>query len=172
MLASGSILAAGQSPAPVSGPSSGPVSPVNDEPVSVPAIQYPDDAKKARIQGSVELEVSVDATGEVTNVRALSGPVPLRQAAIDAYFHAIYRPLMKDGRPAPAVIETAVNFKLNELPPDTDLLVEQQFKPLQARCQQLSIKHDADAQEVCQKVVDLGRRFSPKTQLEARGNGL
>ena len=142
--------------------------PVTDEPLSVPAIQYPAEAKQARIQGSVQLEIAVDATGKVTAVHALAGPTPLRQAAIDAYLQARYKPLIKDGRPTPALITTAVNFNLKELPPDTDLLVDRDFKPLQARCQQLSAAQDAGALAACRQAVDMGRRFTPRAELEAR----
>ena len=103
--------------------------PIQDEPLTVPAIAYPADAKKARFQGTVQLQIDVDATGHVTAVQALSGPIPLRQAAIDAYAHATYSPILVNGKPAPAIITTSVNFTLKALPPDTDLRTEWHFGP-------------------------------------------
>jgi len=141
--------------------------PIQDEPLSVPAITYPAEAKKARIQGSVQLQINVDATGHVTEVHALGGPIPLRQAAIDAYSHAAYRPILVAGRPAPAIITTSVNFTLNELPPDTDQLIDAQFKPLQANCQQLSNEHSPDALTACRKALAMASHFSATYDLEA-----
>jgi TonB family protein len=141
--------------------------PIQDEPLTVPAIVYPAEARKARIQGAVGLQINVDATGHVTKVEALSGPIPLRQAAVDAYSQATYRPILVAGRPAPAVITTSVNFSLKELPPDTDQQLDARFKPLQANCQELEHEHSPDALEACRKALDAASRFSPDFELEA-----
>ncbi len=142
--------------------------PLQDEPLTVPGITYPAEAKKARIQGSVQLQINVDATGHVTEVHALGGPIPLRQAAVDAYSQATYRPIIVGGRPAPAIITTSVNFTLNELPPDTDQQLEARFDPLQASCQQLSGQHAPDALEICRKALAMAGHFSPRFDLERR----
>lgn len=145
--------------------------PVADEPVSVPAIVYPAAARTARIQGVVQLQINVDATGHVSQVQALSGPLELRQAAIDAYSHAMYRPIQVQGKPAPAVITTSVNFNLKELPPDTDQLADAQFKPLQANCEQLAQSTEGartpEALEACRKALDMASHFSAGYELEA-----
>jgi TonB family protein len=154
------FLASLQTPAPVPAP-------INDEPLTVPPIAYPADAKKARIQGSVPLRINVDATGHVTDVQALGGPIALRQAAIDAYSHATYRPILVAGKPAPAIISTSVNFSLTELPPDTDQLVDAKFQPLQANCQQLAQQKDAEALTACRSALDMASHFSPGFELEA-----
>jgi TonB family protein len=135
--------------------------PVTDEPLKLPPIVYPAEAKKARIEGTVVLEIKVAPTGEVTSVEALSGPIALRQAAIDAYSHATYKPLLKNGIATPADITTSVNFKLKELPPDTDQQIDQAFEPLHARCQTLYARKDPEAVDVCQKALDMANRFSP-----------
>ena len=147
---------------------SAPVSVQVDEPIFVPKIVYPSEAKRARIQGVVELQVAVDAQGNVTEAHALSGPIPLRQAAVDAYAGAKYKPLMKGGRATPATVTTAVNFALQELPPDTDWLVERQFLPLHAACQQESRMKAAEAMATCRKALEMAARFSPGAELEAR----
>ncbi len=142
--------------------------PIQDEPLSVPRIEYPAEAIAARITGTVQLQINVDATGHVTEVHALSGPIPLRQAAIDAYSKAIYRPIIIGGRPAPAIITSSVSFSLNELPPDTDLLVDKHFKPLQAKCQELSTTRDANALPTCRQALDMASHFiTPSFDLEA-----
>ena len=144
---------------------------IEDEPLSVPAIIYPADARSARIQGAVQLQINVDATGHVTQVQALSGPVALRQAAVDAYSRATYRPILVQGKPAPAIITSSVNFSLKELPPDTDELVDAQFKPLQANCEVLAQGPESaktpEALEACRKALDMASHFSPGFELEA-----
>ena len=148
--------------------------PLTDEPLTLPAIVYPEDARHARIQGSVGLEITVDPTGHVTQVRALDGPFPLRQAALDAYSHATYKPIFdpKSGRPTPAVITTHVNFNLRELPPDTDLKVDQAFEPLHARCQDESRVKSPSAIDTCREAVEMSHRFTPAAQLEARATAV
>jgi TonB family protein len=145
--------------------------PIQDEPLSVPAIVYPADARKARIQGTVQLQIDVDSTGRVTSVQALAGPEALRQAAIDAYSGATYRPILAHGKPAPAIITTSVNFTLKELPPDTDQKIDVQFKPLQANCEQLAQAPETArtpaALEACRKALDMASHFSPGFELEA-----
>ena len=142
--------------------------PVADEPLVLPAIVYPADAKAARIAGIVHLQIDVDFAGKVTAVRALDGPVQLRQAAIDAYTQATYKPLIRDGRPAPAVITTAVNFSLTEAPPDNDMQVNDRFQPLHAKCEQLSFAKDPEALPICRQALAMSERFSRGVQLEAR----
>lgn len=153
---------------------------LNDEPIALPTVVYPAEAKKARIQGIVELQVTVDAAGHITGVEALSGPIALRQAAVDAYTHATYRPLVKDGQPTPAIIHTSVNFALQELPPDTDQLIDHSFEPLHAQCQQLSAELVSSSPAsirdqtlaTCREAVAMSRRFSSTAQLEARATAL
>jgi TonB family protein len=160
------FLASFQAAAPIQA-----TAPIQDEPLSVPAIVYPADARQARIQGTVPLQINVDAAGHVTQVQALGGPIPLRQAAIDAYLKASYRPVLVQGKPAPAIITTSVNFTLKELPPDTDQLVDAQFKPLQANCEQLAqspaTAKTPEALEACRKALDMASHFSPGYELEA-----
>jgi TonB family protein len=143
-------------------------SPIRDEPLTLPAIVYPAAAKAARITGIVRLQIDVDATGKVTAVNALDGPPALRQAAIDAYTTATYKPLLKDGRPAPAIITTSINFALTDAPPTDDMQVSARFQPLHARCQVLSAQSDPEALSTCRQAVAMTRNFSPMAELEAR----
>lgn len=142
--------------------------PINIEPITPPTITYPADAKAARITGTVHLEINVDPTGKVTAVKALDGPPQLRQAAIDAYSHVAYRPLLKNNLPAPAIVSTAVNFTLSEAPPDNDMQVNAKFQPLHTNCQQLSADKAANALDTCRQALAMSQRFTPGTELEAR----
>ena len=146
--------------------------PIHDEPLTVPPVLYPDEARQARIEGSIPLQVNVDPTGHVTSVQALGGPILLRQAAIDAYSHAVYPPLITNGHPSPAIVTTSVTFSLKELPPDTDLLVDRAFEPLHVRCQQASLDRTPDALALCRQAVQTAERFSPTAQLEVHATAL
>jgi TonB family protein len=145
--------------------------PIHDEPLTLPAVVYPADAKASRIQGTVRLQIDVDATGHVTQVQALDGPEPLRQAAIDAYSKATYRPILVGGRPTPAIITTSVHFALQELPPNTDQQLDALFHPAQQHCEQLAQAPDTakspEALEACRHALDLASHLSPGYDLEA-----
>jgi TonB family protein len=140
---------------------------VNDEPITPPRIVYPAEAKQKHIQGTVALEVKVSETGRVTAVRALSGPEELRQAAVDAYSLASYRPLMRAGKPIPAVITTKVDFSLHEAPPSPDDLVAKDFEPLHEQCETLERSKDPAALGVCQQALVIAGRFTPTGHMVA-----
>jgi TonB family protein len=140
---------------------------VNDEPLSQPTIVYPAEAKAKRIQGTVELEVRVSETGRVVAVRALSGPEELRQAAVDAYRLASYRPLVRGGKAVPAVVTTKVDFSLHEAPPAPDDLVAKEFEPVHERCETLARAKDAGALAVCQQALEIAGRFTPTGHMVA-----
>ncbi len=144
--------------------------PIQDEPLTLPAVVYPADAKALRVQGAVQLQIDVDATGHVTAVHALSGPERLRQAAIDAYSQATYRPVISKGRATPAMITTTVNFDLKEAPPDTAEALARRFQAEHALCQQLSAAKDPRALATCLQTVDTSKAFAPNVELEARSS--
>jgi len=73
---------------------------------------YPEEARKAGIQGVVILAAKTDATGHVQDVMILR-PIPaLNQAAIEAVRQWVYEPYMKDGKPTPIVFTVTVQFML------------------------------------------------------------
>ncbi len=140
---------------------------VNDEPITPPTIVYPADAKQKHIQGTVELEVRVSAAGHVTAVRAISGPEELRQAAIDAYQLASYKPVLRAGKPVPAIVSTKVEFSLHEAPPSPDDAVAKEFEPVHERCETLARDKAPDASEVCRQALEIARRFTPTGHMVA-----
>jgi len=75
---------------------------------------YPEEAKKARIQGEVILEAETDIYGRVKAVKVLRSIPLLDQAAIDAVRQWIYQPFIVDGKPRRAIFPVTVNFILNE----------------------------------------------------------
>jgi TonB family protein len=74
---------------------------------------YPAAAKESHVQGSVAIFASIDPKGNVSEVKALSGPMILRQAAIEAVKQWKYSPALLNGKPAPAEVTINVDFRLN-----------------------------------------------------------
>jgi protein TonB len=60
---------------------------------------YPLEAKVARVQGTVLLNVTVSKTGAVTAVDVVSGPDLLQSAAVDAVKQWEFRPFSLVGEP-------------------------------------------------------------------------
>jgi len=75
--------------------------------------RYPGKAASARVQGSVDMEVSIDALGKVQDVKVTKGlPHGLSEAAVEAVKQWIFEPVVVDGAAVPAVIDVVVTFKL------------------------------------------------------------
>jgi protein TonB len=74
------------------------------------APQYPDQAKQARLQGTVVLQAVIGKDGSVHSVRALKGNPVLAQAAMDAVKQWRYRPYALNGEPVEADTEISVTF--------------------------------------------------------------
>ena len=90
--------------------SAGPSRPA--KPISTTRPTYPEIAKTGRIQGIVVLEIQVNETGKVTGVKAVSGPVQLRAAAIDAVRQWKYEPALSNGTPTPTRLTVNLEFRL------------------------------------------------------------
>jgi periplasmic protein TonB len=73
--------------------------------------QYPPIPKIARIQGIVVLQATISKTGLIQNLRVISGPAMLQQAALDAVRSWRYKPYLLNGEPVE--VETTVNVKFN-----------------------------------------------------------
>jgi len=74
---------------------------------------YPEEARKAKIQGVVILSTRTDEKGNVEAVQVLRSVDPLLdQAAIDAVKQWKYEPFIKDGKSHKVVFTVTVAFKL------------------------------------------------------------
>jgi len=78
---------------------------------------YPDEARRARTQGTVILEAIIDVQGKVGNVRVLRSISGLDEAAIEAVKQWEYEPTLLEGTPVPIVMTVTVNFALQSEPP-------------------------------------------------------
>ena len=74
--------------------------------------QYPDLARRARIQGKVILEAIIDTMGNVREVRVLRSIPLLDRPALDAVCCWKYKPAMKDGHPVTVFFTVIVDFTL------------------------------------------------------------
>jgi TonB family protein len=74
--------------------------------------QYPPDAAKQRAEGTVQLHVTIGASGAVDNVTLLSGPPALVQSATDAVRQWRYKPTLVDGKPTGIEADIAIVFWL------------------------------------------------------------
>jgi protein TonB len=70
---------------------------------------YPAVAQAIHASGTVVLQATISRTGTIENLRVVSGPALLRQAALDAVKQWRYRPYMLNGQPVE--VETAVNVE-------------------------------------------------------------
>jgi protein TonB len=73
---------------------------------------YPQIAKEARVSGTVVIQATITKGGLVGNLRAVSGPTMLRQAALDAVKAWRYRPYLLDGEPVEVETTVSVTFTL------------------------------------------------------------
>jgi protein TonB len=73
---------------------------------------YPSMAKSQRVSGDVKIDALIDAAGNVTSTKVLSGPTLLHQAAMDAVKQWRYRPAELDGKPTSMHLNIVVQFRL------------------------------------------------------------
>lgn len=79
-------------------------------PVAQPA--YPEVAREAGIEGTVEMRVTIDEQGKVIDIRSLSGDPVLVQAAMEAVRQWRYRPLVREHKPVKVITVVRLEFKL------------------------------------------------------------
>ena len=73
---------------------------------------YPQLAKQANVEGDVVVSADIDAAGNVVGAKAVSGPMYLRQAAVDAVRNWKYEPAIMNGRPSSAQTTVKIQFRL------------------------------------------------------------
>jgi protein TonB len=78
---------------------------------SVPPV-YPSNAKTQRVAGDVKIDALIDAAGNVSTTKILSGPVLLHQAAMVAVKQWKYQPAQLDGKPTAMHLTVTVQFRL------------------------------------------------------------
>ena len=74
--------------------------------------KYPQNALIMHLQGSVQLEATIDKEGNITKVSVLKGDATLARAAMDAVRQWRYKPYYLDGVPVEIQTQITINFKL------------------------------------------------------------
>ncbi len=74
---------------------------------------YPPEAKQRRIQGKVVLAATITKEGKISNLRAVSGPLLLMDAARTAVSQWEYKPYLLDKEPVEVETDIDVVFSLN-----------------------------------------------------------
>jgi protein TonB len=80
--------------------------------ISAPAPIYPVLAKDARVGGIVHLDATIGEDGHIENLKVLSGPPLLINAAMDAVKLWTYHPTILNGKPVKVETQIMVNFQL------------------------------------------------------------
>lgn len=77
---------------------------------------YPEEARKARVDGVVIIEATTDKEGDVVSVKILRSKAPLlNRAAIDAVRQWKYEPMMIDGTLRGVIFTVTCRFKLKDV---------------------------------------------------------
>jgi len=83
------------------------------KPISVPQPGYTDDAQAAAIEGKVRVQLTVDETGKVVDVKLIAGlGHGLDEAALSAARRATFEPALHCGKPTQATFTISMRFKL------------------------------------------------------------
>ena len=83
-----------------------------------PEPKYTEEARQAKIQGSVLLSLVVDENGVARNIKVVRPLDPgLDQKAVDAVRQWKFKPGQKDGRPVAVTAQIEVSFRLLDKPP-------------------------------------------------------
>lgn len=81
--------------------------------ISGPTPQYTEEARRARIQGTVVVQATIDCEGRVTNVTVLQSlPLGLTESAVDAISQWVFEPATLDGEAVSVFYDLSVNFRL------------------------------------------------------------
>jgi protein TonB len=71
---------------------------------------YPQIAQVAGVEGDVVVQASIDANGNVSAAKVISGPQMLRAAAVEALRRWKYQPAMLDDKPVATQMTIRMRF--------------------------------------------------------------
>jgi protein TonB len=71
---------------------------------------YPLEARQMQVQGTVVLEATINESGQIENLKVISGSRLLAQAAIDAVRKWRYTPYLLNGKPISKETQINVTF--------------------------------------------------------------
>jgi TonB family protein len=82
--------------------------------LNFPLPEYPEEAKRARVSGTVNVEVVIDGTGKVIGARVLDGPGVLQEAAVQAARQAAFSRKFVSGKPVEST--AIITYKFTTTP--------------------------------------------------------
>jgi len=74
--------------------------------------RYPSQALQMHIQGPVQLQATISKTGDIENLKVVSGDAVLGRSAVEAVRQWKYKPYYLNGDPVQIETQILVNFKL------------------------------------------------------------
>jgi TonB family protein len=74
---------------------------------------YPEQARQARIQGTVRMSAIISKTGDVVDIEVTEGPIELVVSAVNAVRQWKYRPYLIKGEPVEVDTQLTVNYTLS-----------------------------------------------------------
>ncbi len=74
---------------------------------------YPEQARQARIQGTVRMSAIISKAGEVVDIEVIEGPIELVVSAVNAVRQWKYRPYLIKGEPVEVDTQLTVNYTLS-----------------------------------------------------------
>lgn len=86
------------------------------------APEWPENARRAGLNGTVVLECVIGLDGRMTEVKVVKGYRSLAEAAVDAVRKWRYTTTTLDGEPVPVIMTVTVNFKLQKPPKRAEVL--------------------------------------------------
>jgi TonB family protein len=99
--------------------------------------QYPKEAYAEKIEGTVVVEILIDAKGRVHPRRILTSIPALDAAAVETVKQWLFSPATKKGRPVATIAHAPITFRVFERPTDhcekppaLNALLDSQFLPL------------------------------------------
>lgn len=81
-------------------------------PIKIVKATYPRDALVKKIEGIVEVEILIDASGKVARARVVKSISALDRAALETVYRWQFSPATKNGRPVPAIARAPVMFQI------------------------------------------------------------
>ena len=75
-----------------------------------PQPEYPPVARQLKIQGMVQIEISITPAGSVDNTKIIAGNAALTAAAVNAVKQWRFEPFSSDGKPVRAVTIISFSF--------------------------------------------------------------
>jgi protein TonB len=83
------------------------------QPLMTPPPMYPALARQAKLQGDVVIDAVIDASGNVVEMKVVSGHPLLLTAAMDALRRWKYEPTYLNDEPTPVALLVTIRFRLD-----------------------------------------------------------